>query len=249
MSVDDTSADRSAAAARSFHLGPHLVEPDRHCIVTAARVLTVQPKTMRFLCVLADQYGETLSRDALIDSVWDGVIVSDAAIDRVVCNARKALGDDARAPEYIETIRKRGFRLMVKPKFARPAAEVAPSAKPVSVPMPAVFAATARKMPSPLSAFALAAMAVLVIELWQHRTSLQWQGAPEALNVVAEAPAAQFPKVDEVPAPPPAPLPAKVVIRQAPVISASPIPAQHAENCDERAPIRSVGSDTAQLLF
>lgn len=74
---------------------------------------TVQPQTIRLLDVLAADPGHTFTRTELIDQVWAGMAVSDAAVDRAVCNLRKALGDCARTPRYIQTVRKRGVRLMV----------------------------------------------------------------------------------------------------------------------------------------
>lgn len=106
----------------AFKLGPMLVTPSRNRIGQGGASVTVAPKVMHLLCTLAARPGETLSREALIETVWDGVIVSDAAIDRAVCNLRKALGDDARCPRYVETIRKRGIRLMVAVEPAKPAA-------------------------------------------------------------------------------------------------------------------------------
>ena len=46
----------------------------------------------------------------MIASVWDGRIVSDAAISTAVKTVRKALGDDGDAPVWLQTVRGRGFR-------------------------------------------------------------------------------------------------------------------------------------------
>ena len=96
-----------------FFVGPHYVCPMRNRIGTGPDAVTVAPLTMRLLSVLASAPGETFTRDALLDAVWDGLSVTPASVDRAVCDLRKALGDDARAPRLIETVRKRGVRLMV----------------------------------------------------------------------------------------------------------------------------------------
>jgi hypothetical protein len=44
--------------------------------------------------------------------VWDGTIVSESALTSVVKELRRALGDDARAPRYIESVYGRGYRLL-----------------------------------------------------------------------------------------------------------------------------------------
>ncbi|WP_031548853.1 winged helix-turn-helix domain-containing protein [Parvularcula oceani] len=98
---------------KPFLVGPHLVTPSRNRLGSEEDARTIQPKIMRLLCLLAADPGRTFSRHELVEHVWEGVIVSDAAIDRAICNLRKALGDSARYPIYVETIRKRGVRLMV----------------------------------------------------------------------------------------------------------------------------------------
>ena len=97
-----------------FCLGDVTILPNRNLVRHCNDETIVQPQTMRLICALAEAGGETLSRQELIVRVWDGLVVSDSAIDRAICNARKALGDCARSPKYIETVRKRGFRLMQK---------------------------------------------------------------------------------------------------------------------------------------
>ena len=106
-----------------FMVGPHYVCPMRNRIGTGADAVTVAPLTMRLLCVLASAPGETFTRETLFERVWGGLSVTMGCIDRAVCDLRKALGDDARHPELIETVRKRGFRLMVAtaPAAPRPA--------------------------------------------------------------------------------------------------------------------------------
>jgi hypothetical protein len=61
-----------------------------------------------------------LSRDDLIEAVWDGRIVSDSAIASCINTARKILGDDGIAQKIIRTIPKRGFRFEIKAEAAAP---------------------------------------------------------------------------------------------------------------------------------
>ena len=112
--------DRPGLPEAPFTVGPHYVCPMRNRIGTGAGAVTVAPLTMRLLCVLASAPGETFTRDALLDRVWDGLSVTTGCIDRAVCDLRKALRDDARAPRFVETVRKRGVRLMVAAVPAAP---------------------------------------------------------------------------------------------------------------------------------
>src|SRR5690242_54737 len=72
----------------------------------------VEPKAMEVLMALAGHAGEVVSREALLEAVWPGVVVGDEALTQSIIKLRKALGDNPRAPSYIETISKRGYRLI-----------------------------------------------------------------------------------------------------------------------------------------
>lgn len=69
-------------------------------------------KAYRVLLALAEQEGRLLTKDDLFSSVWDGTIVSESALTSVIKELRRALGDDPRAPRYIESVYGRGYRLL-----------------------------------------------------------------------------------------------------------------------------------------
>ena len=72
----------------------------------------LEPKVMDLLFLLAGTPGKVFSREQILDALWPGLIVGDDALARTVSKLRQALGDDAKAPRYIETISKRGYRLL-----------------------------------------------------------------------------------------------------------------------------------------
>lgn len=103
----------------------------------------LERRAMETLMLLAQNAGEVVKKDELIEAVWGRLAVSDHSVAMVISQLRRAFGDDARAPHYIETITKRGYRLMA-PCEALPArSEVfaAPHA-------PAVVAARTEQEPS-----------------------------------------------------------------------------------------------------
>ena len=59
---------------------------------------------------------EVHSRKTLIDEVWQVNAVAITTLTHSVGEVRKALGDDARRPRYIETIHRRGYRLVIRPE-------------------------------------------------------------------------------------------------------------------------------------
>ena len=70
------------------------------------------PKAMDVLIRLAEAAPETLTREELIDQVWGGRYVSDEVLTHAITELRHALGDAPSKPEYIQTIPKRGYRLL-----------------------------------------------------------------------------------------------------------------------------------------
>ncbi len=67
---------------------------------------------MEVLCFLAAQPGEVASREALLEGVWAGTIVTDDVLTRSISALRKVFQDNPRAPAVIETIPKTGYRLI-----------------------------------------------------------------------------------------------------------------------------------------
>src|SRR5262249_12743746 len=70
--------------------------------------------------------GRLVTKDELWQSVWPGIAVSDAALTVCIREIRQQLHDDARAPRIIETVHRRGFRL-IAPTIDRQAATAAPA--------------------------------------------------------------------------------------------------------------------------
>jgi DNA-binding winged helix-turn-helix (wHTH) protein len=74
----------------------------------------IERRAMEALVVLAERAGQVVMKDELIAAVWGRIAVSDHSVAMVVSQLRRALNDDARAPRYIETITKRGYRLIAE---------------------------------------------------------------------------------------------------------------------------------------
>ncbi len=97
----------------------------------------LEPKVMQVLEALADTPGEVVTRDQLVARVWPGVFVTDDVLHRAIRELRRAFGDETAKPAYVETIRKRGYRLIAP---VRPASGF--EAPPL--PAPTATAATSR---------------------------------------------------------------------------------------------------------
>ena len=84
---------------------------------------------------LAQRPGRLVTKDELYNAVWPGVFVGDAALKVCVLEIRRALADDAKAPRFIETVHRRGYRFIapVAPEHESPPAPALASPAPPAV--------------------------------------------------------------------------------------------------------------------
>jgi len=73
---------------------------------------SLEPKLMNLLLWLAQHANEVQSNEVLLQQVWGGTFYSDNPLHRSIAVLRRALGDNARNPSFIRTIRKRGYQLI-----------------------------------------------------------------------------------------------------------------------------------------
>ena len=114
------------ATSQDFLLDDWLVQPSLNRVSRGDEKVQIEPKLMDVLAFLAANAGEVVSKDDITDAVWTDRFITDSVITRAIAALRRALGDDAHAPRYIETISKRGYRLIAQPSAV--AATPAPAA-------------------------------------------------------------------------------------------------------------------------
>lgn len=95
-----------------FSLGDWTVAPSLHRITRDGITSVVEPRVMQVLVCLAEQPGELVTREALMNTVWADTYVSEVTLTRCISELRKAFDDDPQSPQVIETIRKQGYRLI-----------------------------------------------------------------------------------------------------------------------------------------
>lgn len=101
-----------AESPPSLTIGEWRVDPTVNQLTREAESVRIEPKAMDVLIALARQPGQVVSRETLLAAVWPGVVVTDEVLTQCIIKLRRALRDDPRAPSYIETISKRGYRLI-----------------------------------------------------------------------------------------------------------------------------------------
>ena len=98
--------------SRALIIGDWTVDALGNRISGQGKTVELEPRVMDLLMLFAARAGEVISKTEMIESLWDEVHVNDDALTRCIFKLRKALDDDAKAPQYIETVSKRGYRLI-----------------------------------------------------------------------------------------------------------------------------------------
>ena len=154
----------------------HVVTPATNEIEIEGCVTRIEPKSMAVLVHLLDNAGEVVSRVALQDAIWGDVVVGDDSLTGAIIKLRKAFGDDARNPRLIETIPKRGYRLIAA----------------VSHPVQQPASARGRSLLVRLGAFSALALACVLVATSVFRSGVDpvatTSRAPDGRTGVAVAP-------------------------------------------------------------
>jgi len=111
-----------------LHIDGWLVQPALNMLTRDEVSVRLRSQLMDLLMCLASRPGKVFGKEELVAAVWDGRWIAPSALSRCVAELRAALGDDAHRPRVIETITKRGYRLI---------APVAPASEPKPRPAPA----------------------------------------------------------------------------------------------------------------
>ncbi len=82
---------------------------------SAGRTVLLQEQPLQILCMLVERDGDLVSREEIQKKLWpnDTVVEFDHSINAAIKRLRQAFGDSADAPVYVETIHRRGYRLLV----------------------------------------------------------------------------------------------------------------------------------------
>ena len=92
----------------SFDLDTRLLELRRDDVP-----VPIEPQAFDVLRLLIENRDQLVSKDDLIDNVWDGRIVSEATLSSSINAVRRAVGDDGKRQEVIRTVPRRGFRFVL----------------------------------------------------------------------------------------------------------------------------------------
>ncbi len=111
----------------------------------------VEPRVFNLLRFLVSNHERVVSKEEIVDEIWDGRIVTEATISTCMKAARQALGDDGRTQRMIRTVHGRGFRFIgaVAAKAEEPALAPEVSAPPAPMSADPPRAAAPEPRPAP----------------------------------------------------------------------------------------------------
>ncbi|PKI15870.1 winged helix-turn-helix domain-containing protein [Colwellia sp. 12G3] len=93
-----------------FNSGGLTVNFSQNRVEYQQNILVLQPKVLELLVLLCAAQGQTLSKQTLTAALWPETIVGPDSLANSVTRLRKVLGDDAKNPQFIETVQRKGYR-------------------------------------------------------------------------------------------------------------------------------------------
>lgn len=96
-----------------MRLGQYELDSRRNVLLSSKGEVQLSPLAARLLELLGRTPGEIVDRGTIIDELWRGDwLIGDPALNRVVSELRRTVGDDPRDPSLIQTVPRRGYRLV-----------------------------------------------------------------------------------------------------------------------------------------
>lgn len=118
-----------------FRFGEFQLDLDRYELRRGNEVVKTEPRVLELLNYLIEQRERVVPKEELLDTIWQGTIVSDSALTSTIRDARRALGDSPAEPRWLKTVYGRGLRFVGDVDDGTPAP--APAAAPVPAATPA----------------------------------------------------------------------------------------------------------------
>ncbi|MFB3901909.1 MAG: winged helix-turn-helix domain-containing protein [Acidobacteriota bacterium] len=174
-----------------LRIGEWRVEPDIGKLSRGEKQVQLEPKVMDLLVYLAEHAGKVLPKERLIQAIWPDTFVTDEVLSNAIWLLRKALGDDSRHPSYIETLPRRGYRLIAPVEFPGVASEH----RDGSNVRKAAIQPRARRRALGLAVGFVLLGVVLAIAIWFPRTTL----APTEAPTLRAVPFTSYPGSEERP--------------------------------------------------
>jgi DNA-binding winged helix-turn-helix (wHTH) protein len=99
-------------APPSLYFLPFRLELGNDQLWKEDKTVPLRRKTSAVLRYLVDHPGQLVTKEQVLAAVWTGTYVEEGALTICIAELRKALGDDAKTPRFIETVHGRGYRFI-----------------------------------------------------------------------------------------------------------------------------------------
>lgn len=104
---------QSLAWAMLYRFAQCELDLRRHLFRRDGKLVALEPQVFDLLALFVVRAGDLIDRDEMLATVWDGRIVSEAAISSRISAVRRAIGDSGKAQGMLKTVPRRGFRFLV----------------------------------------------------------------------------------------------------------------------------------------
>jgi TolB-like protein len=131
-----------------FRFDEFVIDLGQQELRRSGEVVRIEPQVFELLVYLVRNASRIVSKEELIEAVWQGRVISEAALSSCVSAARRAIGDSGKDQRRIRTASKRGFRFVGSLDDAAPQTLLADGA-PSAQESPAAAVAGARPQPAP----------------------------------------------------------------------------------------------------
>jgi len=96
----------------NYRVGEIEIDPAANCLRRAGAEQTLRLKSFQVLLYLLEHRERLVTKEELIENIWEGAAVTDDALVQIIVDLRRALGDDSRQPRFVRTIPKAGYRFI-----------------------------------------------------------------------------------------------------------------------------------------
>jgi len=95
-----------------YRVGACTVDTQTYEVRQGGHRIVVEPQVFDLLVMLLTNSHRVVTKDEILAAIWNGRIVSEAALSSRIAAARKAIGDDGKSQSLIRTVQRRGFRFV-----------------------------------------------------------------------------------------------------------------------------------------
>ncbi len=125
-----------------WEFAPFRLDPTGWMLWHTNQPVALPPRAFSVLCHLVEHAGALVTKDELLDAVWQHRFVSESVLKACINELRRTLDDSAKTPRYIETVARRGYRFIAAPKRLENVEATPQRSLPLTAPIGGVLRAT-----------------------------------------------------------------------------------------------------------